>query len=143
MSEGKPKENASLPRRIVPDSSVVRRRVHCVTRFERRTQTMLRKLAFALVLVASAGIAPAIAAPPLPGVAATDTLLEPARYRGYYRYYDDDYYDRDYYDRDYYRSYRHNRYRHLYRRHSDRWRYWHRHHDHDDYRYSRRHRYNY
>ena len=97
---------------------------------------MLRKLAFALVLVASAGIAPAIAAPPLPGVVATDTQLEPARYRGYNRYYDEDYYDRGYYDRDYYRSYRHNRYRH-----SNRWRYWHRHRDHDHHRHSRRHRY--
>lgn len=101
---------------------------------------MFRKLAFALVLVAGAGIAPAIAAPPLPGVAATDTQLEPARYRGYHRYYEDDYYDRDYY-RDDYRHYRHNRYRHLYHRHSDRWRHWHRHHDHDHYRHSRRHRY--
>ena len=97
---------------------------------------MFRKLAFALVLVASAGIAPAIAAPPLPGVVATDTQLEPARYRGDYRYYEDDYYDRDDY-----RYYRHNRHRHLYHRHSDRWRHWHRHHDHDHYRHSRRHRY--
>lgn len=102
---------------------------------------MLRKLAFALVLAASAGIAPAVAAPPLPGVVATDAQLEPARYRGHYRYYDDDYYDRDYYDRDDYRYYRHNRYRYFYNDYSDRWRYWHRHRHHDHHRHSRRHRY--
>lgn len=98
---------------------------------------MLRKLVFALVLATGGAIAPAAAAPPVPGVATVaDSQAEPIHYRGRYHYNDDD----NYYSYRYYRpSNRYWRYRDYYYNDDYRWRRWHRHryHDHDEY-YGRR-----
>lgn len=97
---------------------------------------MLRKLVFALVLATGGAIAPAAAAPPVPGVATVaDSQAEPTHYRGRYYYNDDDYYSYQYYRP----SYRYWRYRDYYYNDDYRWRRWHRHryHDHDEY-YGRR-----